>query len=132
MKSKTIHPNNKYNIFGFHSILFSLLLRTGSFLFYIYREKYLFIMLKSISYFNINDHIVLSIPISKDSQMWIITNKYQSIRTIPLGHYQIPLLIYSKQPVPNHYLSFPISILFKPSFGYYWWIGIIIICEYLI
>ena len=64
--------------------------------------------------------------------MWIITNKYQSIRTIPLGHYQIPLLIYSKQPVPNHYLSFPISILFKPSFGYYWWITIIIICEYLL
>ena len=46
MKSKTIHPNNKYNTFRFHSILFSLLLRTGSLLFYFYRDKYLFIKLK--------------------------------------------------------------------------------------
>lgn len=62
MKSKTIHPNNKYYTFRFHSILFSLLLLAGSLLFYFYRDKYLFIKLKSISYFNINDHIVLSIP----------------------------------------------------------------------
>ena len=75
--------------------------------------------------------IVLSTYLAMCSQIGIII-EYESIRTIPLGHYQIPLLIYSKQPVPNHYLSFPISILFKPSFGYYWWIGIIIICEYLI
>lgn len=69
MKGKTIYPNNKYNTFGFHSILFSLLLLAGSLLFYIYRDKFLFIKLKSISYFNINYHIELSNTISKDSQM---------------------------------------------------------------
>ena len=52
-------------------------------------DLFLFNEAKSISYFNIYDCIVLSIYWTMDSQMWIIINKYQSIRSIPLCHYQI-------------------------------------------
>ena len=62
---------------------------TSSPLSFLCSDLFLFYKAKSISYFSINDCIVLSIYWSMDSQMWIITNKYQSIRTIPLCHYQI-------------------------------------------
>ena len=63
---------------------------TSSFLSFLCSDLFLFNKAKSISYFSINDCIVLSIYWSMDSQMWImIINKYQSIRTIPLCHYQI-------------------------------------------
>ena len=72
------------------SILVSLLLFTSSPLSFLCSDLFLFNEAKSISYFSINDCIVLSIYWSMDSQMGImINNKYQSIRTIPLCHYQI-------------------------------------------
>ena len=71
------------------SILVSLLLLSISPPSFLCSDLFLFNKAKSISYFSINDCIVLSIYLSMDSQMGIITNKYQSIRTIPLCHYQI-------------------------------------------
>ena len=72
------------------SILVSLLLLSSSPPSFLCSDLFLFYKAKSISYFSINDCIVLSIYWSMDSQMWInINNKYQSIRTIPLCHYQI-------------------------------------------
>ena len=71
------------------SILVSLLLLSSSPPSFLCSDLFLFNKAKSISYFSINDCIVLSIYWTMDSQMWIITNKYQSIRTIPLCHYQI-------------------------------------------
>ena len=76
---------------GFYlSILVSLLLLSRSPPSFLCCDLFLFNKAKSTSYFSINDCIVLSIYWSMDSQMWIITNKYQSIwTTIPLCHYQI-------------------------------------------
>ena len=71
------------------SILVSLLLLSISPPSFLCSDLFLFNKAKSISYFNINDCSVLSIYWSMDSQMGIIINKYQSIRTIPLCHYQI-------------------------------------------
>ena len=95
----------------------SLLLLSSSPPFFLCCDLFLFNEAKSISYFNINDCIVLSIYWSMDSQMWMIINKYQSIRTIPLCHYQIQ----------SSWLFEATSLLlllnksyFKPSFGYDW------------
>ena len=71
------------------SILVSLLLLSISSSSFLCCDLFLFNKAKSISYFSINDCIALSSYWSMDSQMWIITNKYQSIRNIPLCHYQI-------------------------------------------
>ena len=71
------------------SILVSLLLLSSSLPSFLCCDPFLFNKAKSISYFSINDCIVLSIYWSMDSQMWIMISKYQSIRTIPLCHYQI-------------------------------------------
>ena len=71
------------------SILVSLLLLSSSPLSFLCSDLFLFNEAKSTSYLSISDCIVLSIYWSMDSQMWIYTNKYQSIRTIPLCHYQI-------------------------------------------
>ena len=91
------------------SILVSLLLLSSSPLSFICRDLFLFNWEKSISYFNINDCIVFSIYWTMDSQMWIIINKYQYIRTIPLCHYQFNLLDYSKQLVCYQYWTNPNS-----------------------
>ena len=108
------------------SILVSLLLLSISPPSFLCSDLFLFNKAKSISYFNINDCSVLSIYWSMDSQMGIITYKYQSIRTIPLCHYQIQ----------SSWLFEAISLLsilnksyFKLSFGYDWQIGIVVICE---
>ena len=71
------------------SILVSLLLLSTSPPSFLCSDLFLFNKAKSISYFSINDCIVLSIYWSMDSQMWIIISKCQSIRSIPLCHYQI-------------------------------------------
>ena len=71
------------------SILVSLLLLSISPPCFLCSDLLLFNEAKSISYFNINDCIVLSIYWTMDSQMWMIINKYQSIRTILICHYQI-------------------------------------------
>ena len=71
------------------SILVSLLLLSSSPPSFLCCELFLFNEAKPISYFSINDGILLSIYWTMDSQMWINTNKCQSIRTIPLCHYQI-------------------------------------------
>ena len=71
------------------SILVSLLLLSSSPPSFLCSDLFLFNKAKSISYCSINDCIVLSTCLTMDSQMGIIINKYQSIRTIPLCHYQI-------------------------------------------
>ena len=101
------------------SILVSLLLLSSSPPFFLCCNLFLFNKAKSISYFNINDCTVLSIYWTMDSQMEIITNnKYQSIRSILMCHYQIQsscvtiksnLLDYSKQPVCYQYWTNPSS-----------------------
>ena len=90
-----------------HSSFISVIIQFSSI--FLCCNLFLFNKAKSISYFSINDYIVLSIYWTMDSQMWIIINKYQSIRTIPLCYYQSNLLDYSKQPVCYQYWTNPIS-----------------------
>ena len=91
------------------SILVSLLLLSISPPSFLCSDLFLFNKAKSISYFNINDCIALSIYWSMDSQMGIITYKYQSIRTSPLCHYQIQSSWLLKQPVCYQYWTNPSS-----------------------
>ena len=70
-----------------HSSFISVIIQFSSI--FLCSDWFLFNKAKSISYFSINDCIALSIYWTMDSQMWIITNKYQSIRSIPLCHCQI-------------------------------------------
>ena len=90
-----------------HSSFISVIIQFSSI--FLCCNLFLFNKAKSISYFSINDYIVLSIYWTMDSQMWIITNKCQSIRAIPLCHYQSNLLDYPKQPVCYQYWTNPSS-----------------------
>ena len=121
----------QFNSIGFDPILVQLQLISSNSLFSLYTVNYSYSMRLNQCPISISMIYCIIYLFNKGFTNGIII-KYRSIRTIPLCHYQIQSSRLFEATSLLSLLNNPDSILFKPLFGYYWQIAVIIIYEYSI